>query len=85
MLSSRPQAVGELAERLPVSRPAVSQHLQILKRAGLVTDRREGSRRIYQVDPAGIAAMRSYLEDFWSRALESFGVSAEQRLRSHRR
>ena len=65
-LQSGPPAVGELARELPVSRPAVSQHLKVLKAAGLVRDRAQGTRRLYQVDPAGLAALRSYLETFWT-------------------
>lgn len=71
-LADRPSAVGELAEGLPVSRPAVSQHLRVLERAGLVTHRRQGSRRIYQLDPTGLMALRGHLEDVWKRALRSF-------------
>jgi DNA-binding transcriptional ArsR family regulator len=78
-LASRPSAVGELAKDLPVSRPAVSQHLKVLKDAGLVIDRREGNRRIYQVNPDGIGALRAYLDQFWNRALAAFKVAAEQR------
>lgn len=77
-LAARPQAVGELAKQVPVSRPAVSQHLKVLKEAGLVTDQAEGSRRIYRIDPAGIAALRAYLDRFWGTALASFKVRAEQ-------
>jgi DNA-binding transcriptional ArsR family regulator len=71
-LARRPCAVGELARDLPVSRPAVSQHLKVLKEAGLVSDRRDGSRRIYQVDPGGLQALRSELDQFWSSALAGF-------------
>jgi DNA-binding transcriptional ArsR family regulator len=78
LLAERPKAVGELAAGLPVSRPAVSQHLRVLKGAGLVTDRPVGNRRIYQVDPAGISALRAYLDGFWNRALASFKVAAEE-------
>jgi DNA-binding transcriptional ArsR family regulator len=78
-LADRPQAVGELAGELPVSRPAVSQHLRVLKGAGLVTDRPEGSRRIYQVDPTGVAALRAYLDSFWNRSLASFKAAAERK------
>jgi DNA-binding transcriptional ArsR family regulator len=70
--------VGELARGLPVSRPAVSQHLKVLKDAGLVIDRRAGSRRIYQLDPEGVGALRAYLDRFWSRALTAFKVAVEQ-------
>lgn len=80
-LAERPRAVGELAGTLPVSRPAVSQHLRVLKDAGLVTDRAAGSRRIYQVDPAGLSAMRSYLDRFWNQSLASFKQVAERRLK----
>lgn len=71
-LADRPRAVGELAAELPVSRPAVSQHLKILKDAGLVVDRRAGNRRIYHVDPAGLSALRAELDRFWSKALATF-------------
>ena len=72
-----PTAVGELARELPVSRPAVSQHLRVLKEAGLVRDRADGTRRLYQVDPAGLAELRSYLETFWDSALADFRAAAE--------
>jgi DNA-binding transcriptional ArsR family regulator len=78
-LASRPRAVGELAEELPVSRPAVSQHLRVLKGAGLVSDRAVGNRRIYQVDPTGVSALRAYLDEFWNQSLASFKAAAEQR------
>ena len=71
-IAERPRAVGELARELPVSRPAVSQHLRVLKDAGLVMDRAEGNRRIYQADPAGLAALRAQLDMFWNRALATF-------------
>ena len=67
-----PRPVGELAAELPVSRPAVSQHLKVLKDAGLVTDRAAGTRRIYRVDPAGIASLRAELDRFWTQALTNF-------------
>lgn len=70
--------VGELARELPVSRPAVSQHLKVLKDAGLVVDRRAGSRRIYQLDPEGVGALRAYLDRFWSQALTAFKAAVEQ-------
>jgi DNA-binding transcriptional ArsR family regulator len=76
-LADRPRAVGELASELPVSRPAVSQHLKVLKDARLVTDRPEGTRRIYQVDPDGLRAMRGYLDHFWDQALAGFKAAAE--------
>ena len=77
-LAERPHAVGELAEELPVSRPAVSQHLKVLKSAGLVTERAAGTRRIYRLNPAGVAALRDQLETFWNRALASYQDLAEQ-------
>jgi DNA-binding transcriptional ArsR family regulator len=77
-LSVQPCPVGVLAADLPVSRPAVSQHLKVLREVGLVTDRRVGTRRIYEVDRAGLAVLRSYLDQFWSRSLESFQAQVEQ-------
>jgi DNA-binding transcriptional ArsR family regulator len=77
-LAERPSAVGDLASELPVSRPAVSQHLKVLKEAGLVSDRQEGSRRIYQVDTDGVGALRAYLDQFWNRSLAAFKAAAEQ-------
>jgi DNA-binding transcriptional ArsR family regulator len=77
-LADRPQAVGELAAGLPVSRPAVSQHLKVLKEAGLVVDRPVGNRRIYQVDPAGVDALRSQLDRFWTKALAAYKTAAER-------
>jgi len=71
-LAERPSAVGELAEALPVSRPAVSQHLKVLKEAGLVSERAEGTRRIYRLNEAGVVALRDQLDTFWSRALAGF-------------
>jgi DNA-binding transcriptional ArsR family regulator len=77
MLARGPSSVGELARQLPVSRPAVSQHLRALKEAGLVLDRPVGTRRIYQVDPAGVAALRTYLDQVWSEALAAFQAAVE--------
>ena len=71
-IAERPRAVGELAGELPVSRPAVSQHLKVLKAAGLVLDRAEGNRRIYRADPAGLAALRAPLDTFWNQARATF-------------
>jgi DNA-binding transcriptional ArsR family regulator len=71
-LAERPRAVGELADELPISRPAVSQHLKVLKGAGLVTDHAEGTRRVYRLNPAGIAALRDQLDTFWRRALDGY-------------
>jgi DNA-binding transcriptional ArsR family regulator len=76
-LRGGPRAVGEIAAALPVSRPAVSQHLRVLKEAGLVTERKDGTRRLYRVDPAGIAAIRDYFDDFWNEALAAFEAAAE--------
>ena len=80
-LGSGPRAVVELADGLPVSRPAVSQHLRVLKEAGLVVDRRAGTRRLYQLDPTGLDALRSYLDRFWDQALAAFKVAAEREAR----
>ena len=77
-LRSGPRAVGEIARGMPVSRPAVSQHLKVLKEAGLVTDRAEGTRRIYYLDPKGLAALRSWLDQFWNQALADFQREAEK-------
>jgi DNA-binding transcriptional ArsR family regulator len=77
-LSRKPMAVGEIAEGLPVSRPAVSQHLKVLKDAGLVTMRSEGTRNVYQIDFRAIASMRAYLDRFWTRALAAFKDAAEK-------
>jgi DNA-binding transcriptional ArsR family regulator len=73
-----PRAVSELAKGLPVSRPAVSQHLKVLKEAGLVDDRSDGARRIYYVDPKGLASLRRWLDQFWDDALEAFRAEAER-------
>jgi DNA-binding transcriptional ArsR family regulator len=77
-LADHPRAVGELARELPVSRPAVSQHLKVLKDAGLVVDRPAGNRRIYQLDPDGARALRAQLDHFWTQALAAFKAAAEQ-------
>lgn len=77
-LAERPRAVGELADVLPVSRPAVSHHLKVLKAAGLVTEHAEGTRRIYRLDPDAVAAMRDQLDTFWNRALTGYIEAAEQ-------
>jgi DNA-binding transcriptional ArsR family regulator len=77
-LADRPRAVGELAREFPVSRPAVSQHLKVLKDAGLVIDRPVGNRRIYQLDPDGVGALRAYLDQFWNRALTAFQAAVER-------
>jgi DNA-binding transcriptional ArsR family regulator len=77
-LADRPRAVGELARELPVSRPAVSQHLKVLKDARLVVDRPAGNRRIYQLDPDGVGALRADLEQFWSKALATYKTVVEK-------
>jgi len=78
ILSGGPSSVADIARRLPVSRPAVSQHLRVLKDARLVTLRIEGTRNVYQLDPHGVAAMRKYLDSLWHTALEQFKVTAER-------
>lgn len=77
-LADRPRAVGELADELPVSRPAVSQHLKVLKDAGLVAERADGTRRIYRLNPAGVAALRDQLDTFWNRALAGYTHVVDQ-------
>ncbi len=76
-LATGPCSVGELAEGLPVTRPAVSQHLRVLKDAGLVFDRPDGTRRLYQLDPDGVGALRAYVDQFWNQALAAFKAAAE--------
>jgi DNA-binding transcriptional ArsR family regulator len=76
-----PRAVGEIASELPVSRPAVSQHLRVLKDAGLVTERREGTRRLYRLDPDGLGELRDYFDGFWTEALAGFKAAAEHERR----
>ena len=78
LLADGPRAVGEIASQLPVTRPAVSQHLKVLKEAGLVTDRPDGTRRLYELNPDGIGAVRAYFERFWTQALTSFKHRVEQ-------
>lgn len=73
-----PRAVGEIARDMPVSRPAVSQHLKVLKEAGLVADRSDGTRRVYYLDPNGLAALRVWLDRFWDEALTAFQAEAEK-------
>ena len=77
-LADGPRSVGELARGVPVSRPAVSQHLKVLKDAGLVSDRQDGNRRLYQVNADGVGAMRAYLDRFWNQSLAAFKRAAEQ-------
>ncbi len=76
-LAKKPQPVSALAKGLTVSRPAVSQHLKVLKDAGLVTDRADGTRRVYQIDPAGLGALRQWLDRFWDVSLDAFKKAAE--------
>ena len=77
-LADHPFSVGDLARELPVSRPAVSQHLKVLKDAGLVIDQPAGTRRVYRIDPDGIGALRAYLDQFWNRALMAFKATVEE-------
>jgi DNA-binding transcriptional ArsR family regulator len=77
-LRAGPQPVSRIAEAMPVSRPAVSQHLKVLKGAGLVADRAEGTRRIYYLDPHGLGALRAWLDQFWDAALLAFKLEAEK-------
>ncbi len=84
-LRGGPQPVGILAAGLPVSRPAVSQHLKVLKQAGLVADRAEGTRRVYYIDPAGLGELRRWLDQFWDDALATFKHEAEQPISPHGR
>ena len=78
LLARKSLSVGELAAGLPVSRPAVSQHLKVLKAAGLVTDQADGTQRFYRVDPRGIEAMKTYLDRIWDRALAAFKAAVEK-------
>jgi DNA-binding transcriptional ArsR family regulator len=77
-LANGPMAVGAIALELPVSRPAVSQHLKVLKRAGLVLDRPSANRRLYSIDPRGVEELREYFDSFWTRAMSAFKTAAEQ-------
>jgi DNA-binding transcriptional ArsR family regulator len=77
-LKRGPLPVGAIARGLPVSRPAVSQHLKVLKEAGLVTDRPEGNRRVYHIDPAGLGALRAWLDQFWEQTLAAFQAEIER-------
>jgi DNA-binding transcriptional ArsR family regulator len=78
-LNDGPKAVGVIAQGLPVSRPAVSQHLKVLREAGLVADRARGARRIYYIDPKGLRALRTWLDQFWDQALTAFAAEVEKR------
>lgn len=84
-LAAGPKAVGELAQELPVTRPAVSQHLKALKDAGLVTEQRDGTRRVYQIDPAGLGQMRAWLDQFWDTALDAFQAEVIRAAKPERR
>ena len=77
-LARRPMAVGQLSDELPVTRPAVSQHLKVLKQAGLVTDQAAGTRRIYRINSDGVRAIHAYLDQMWSQALAGFQLAAQQ-------
>ncbi len=77
-LASGPTAVNELARTLPVSRPAVSQHLRVLKDAGLVTDSKAGTRRLYQLNPEGVARLRAHFDQMWTKAMSAFQAAAEK-------
>lgn len=83
-LAAGPKAVGELAEELPVSRPAVSQHLRVLREAGLVSEQAAGTKRIYRVEPSGVAQLRAYFEGFWEALLADFKAEAEAQERRKR-
>jgi len=80
-LRSGPLSVGEIARDMPVSRPAVSQHLAVLKEAGLVVDRPVGTRRVYYIDPRGLSALRAWFDQFWDQALASFQDEVEHSIR----
>jgi DNA-binding transcriptional ArsR family regulator len=78
-LTAGPRSAGELADGLPMSRPAVSQHLRVLREASLVTEQRQGTRRMYRLDPRGLTALRAFFDDFWQRAMADFKDSADSR------
>ncbi|MBV9003543.1 MAG: helix-turn-helix transcriptional regulator [Solirubrobacterales bacterium] len=85
LLRGGPRAVGEIVRELPIIQPAVSQHLKVLKRAGLVTDRPEGNRRVYQLAPDGLADLQAYFHEFWSQALADLKAAAETKQPGGRR
>ena len=85
LIADGPAAVGEVAARLPVSRPAVSQHLRVLKEAGLVVDRADGNRRLYALNPAALDGLRRYVESFWAKALAGFKDTVEKNEKGERR
>jgi DNA-binding transcriptional ArsR family regulator len=76
-LTAGPRSAGELADGLPMSRPAVSQHLRVLREASLVTEQRQGTRRMYRLDPRGLTALRAFFDDFWQRAMTDFKDSTD--------
>jgi DNA-binding transcriptional ArsR family regulator len=78
-LKRGPKPVGRIADKMTVSRPAVSQHLRVLKKAGLVTDRADGTRRVYHIDPQGLGEIRTWLDQFWTGALGAFQIEAEKK------
>ena len=82
-LRTGPRPVGEIAKSLPVSRPAVSQHLRVLKEAKLVRERREGTRRLYSIDPEGLLTLREYLDGYWGEVLAAFKSAAEREAKGH--
>jgi len=84
-LRDGPRPVGAIAEKLPVSRPAVSQHLKVLKSAGLVSDRAEGTRRVYYIDPNGLGPLRAWFDQFWDQALFRFQAEAERVAKARRK
>jgi DNA-binding transcriptional ArsR family regulator len=84
-VAAGPRAVGDLADELPVSRPAVSQHLKVLAEAGLVSARAEGTRRFYELDPRGLAGLRDYLDGFWSRSLTAYRRAADAEARTRKK
>jgi len=83
-LRAGPLSVGEIARDMPVSRPAVSQHLALLREAGLVIDRPVGTKRVYYIDPRGLSAVRAWLDQFWDQALASFQVEVERRIQTEK-
>lgn len=85
LLKGGPLHVGRIADQLPISRPAVSQHLKVLKEAGLVQEAREGNRHAYSIDPSGLAAMQRWLDQFWGDALSAFKAEAESHAATKRR
>lgn len=83
-LGMGPASVGEIAAGLPVSRPAVSQHLKVLKEAGLVTDKPDGTRRVYQIDPHGLGQLRAWFDQFWTVALDAYAAEVERQVKKRK-